>query len=147
MKITKFLLENPSLRILDAASKIELKMNLDLSAHSLNISQSLMLVALFSEEGRDIRSKELSAVFGLTKGAISQGISHLESLGLIKRKADLKDRQGTSLQMTDKGRNVSLKLVAYFEKSQQKVERTLSSGKVSRFLSTLEAVTTPQGHA
>lgn len=67
----------------------------------------------FIEEHPGVTATEMADAFGRTRSAASQTVKRLESLGLIIRQSDSRDRKKSRLYVTEKGRELSLAHKAY----------------------------------
>ncbi|WP_166351630.1 MarR family winged helix-turn-helix transcriptional regulator [Phytoactinopolyspora limicola] len=67
------------------------------------------LLGAFLDVG-DVRAGDLAYLFGLDKSTVSRQVARLESLGLVERVVDPKDKRARMIRITDEGRRRVLRL-------------------------------------
>ena len=76
-------------------------------------------------EGNKITSSDISRQFGVSRAAVSQYISSLESEGYILRYNSENDRRRTYLITTEKAKDITRKIDSYFNKNCITVKDTM----------------------
>jgi len=125
MKVANYFDKSPVFSIIELAKNTQNSLNLELKEINLSYYQALILVSLHVEQRNNIIIKELAETFPLTKGAISQNISTLEELGLLKRITS-NDRRSTILRITSSGQKLSQRIMGIFERKERSFEKILS---------------------
>lgn len=90
----------------------------------------------------------------VSSGAITNRIDRVEALGLIKRRPDPKDRRGTLVRLTAKGRTLADKAIAlHFEKLSEclsdvsPADQSVLASLLAKLLRSVEERETHQGRA
>ena len=121
MKVETYIEKSSTYEQIIVGRNLERELNKELSTLKLNYFQSLLLVALYMEEGLELTTKNLSNLFPLTKGGLSQALSVLESNRMIKRKT-LDDKRKSALLVTTIGKEIALKVISIIEVFERKIE-------------------------
>jgi len=125
MKIENYLEKSPVFSILELARLTQNKLKQELGEYDLSYYQALILVALHVEQNPTTQVKELVDSFPITKGAISQNISILESQKLVKR-VSTNDKRMTLVKISSKGIGLAQELMGVFERSERSFEKILN---------------------
>lgn len=125
MKVENYFNNSPVFSIINLAKTTQNSLNMELKELNLSYYQALILVSLFVEQRSNIIVKELVDTFPLTKGAISQNISTLEELKLVKRVSS-NDKRSTILKITSAGSKKAQKVMGIFERKERAFEKIMS---------------------
>lgn len=99
------------------------------AADGLGFTEGLVLAAAFLEAPQPIRPSHLAEAFGTTRGNVSHAVSSLEAKNLIQRKIDPSDARGYLLTLKPAGKKCALRMIAAFDRMQQRFEQ--ESGKTA----------------
>jgi DNA-binding MarR family transcriptional regulator len=91
------------------------------------------------EAPRPIKPSHLAETFATTRGNVSHSISSLEAKGLVQRRIDPADARGTLLALKPAGKKSALRVIAAFDRMQQKFEQKVGKAALK---STLDAIRT-----
>jgi len=139
MRIEAFLRESPMFTVKITARRFDALASEAFSADGLGFTEGLLLAAIFFEAPRPIKPSHLAETFATTRGNVSHTISSLEAKGLVQRKIDPTDARGTLLALKPAGKKSALRVIAAFDKMQQKFEQKV--GKVA-LKNTLDVIRT-----
>lgn len=89
-------------------------------------------------EGNKITSSDISRQFGVSRAAVSQYISSLESEGYILRYNSENDRRRTYLITTEKAKDITQKIDSYLNKNCIAVKNTMGEEKFQTMLELIE---------
>ncbi len=89
-------------------------------------------------EGNKITSSDISRQFGVSRAAVSQYISSLESEGYILRYNSENDRRRTYLITTEKAKDITRKIDSYLNKNCITVKDTMGEEKFRTMLELIE---------
>jgi len=129
MRIEAFLRESPMFTVKSAARHFDALASEAFSADGLGFMEGLLLAAIFFEAPRTIKPSHLAETFATTRGNVSHAISSLEAKGMVQRKIDPADARGTLLALKPAGKRSALRVIAAFDKMQQRFEQRV--GKVA----------------
>lgn len=96
----------------------------DLKEQGLNLNESLVLLALFFENSKQITPSELSQTLLIKKDQISHALNSLNKKELIEKGLSSKDARMTYLQITNEGKKKASQLVKIFDSSEAAFENT-----------------------
>lgn len=102
-------------------------------------SEMNLIEAIGKRSGNTVT--QLCIAFGVTKGAISQTITKLESRGYVKKDRSKEYSKEIMLSLTEKGRAIFEKHECFHQKMDQSMEQlllTLSPEKLANFCEILE---------
>jgi len=139
MKIEKYLQETLLFSIIRSGSLVSDRIAKVFQPHKVNYIQALVLVAI-SREKVAVRPAQLQRVFGLSSGAISQNITHLERLKYIERKISPTDARGYELHLTRNGRAHADRLISTFEILERSIEKAIGPSQSQPFLVMLRKI-------
>lgn len=108
--------------------------------HGLTESQVTLLLSLSERTG--CRVQDMAERLDLTAPTISIGVRRLESMGLVERKADNKDRRAVCLYLSPQGRKIASRAKAYHTAKLEELLGTLSEGEQETMLALLERALT-----
>lgn len=134
LKLEKFLNESASMTLITNGIRMQREINVTLSQFELNLNQSLILLAIFFEPEKTIRSHELSKLIPATKGNISHCTSYLEEKKLITRKNVANDLRGYEFSLTPKSQKLCLSLIKFFDSLETACDKKFSSGRLKDFI-------------
>lgn len=89
-------------------------------------------------EGNKITSSDISRQFGVSRAAVSQYISSLESEGYILRYNSENDRRRTYLITTEKAKDITKKIDSYLNNNCVTVKNTMGEEKFQTMLKLIE---------
>lgn len=123
MRIEAFLRESPMFTIKRAARRFDAMAAEAFLADNLGFMEGLVLAAIFFEAPEPVKPSQLAGTFNTTRGNISHAVSSLEAKGFVQRKIDPSDARGYLLALKPVGRKCALRVIAAFDKMQQRFER------------------------
>jgi DNA-binding MarR family transcriptional regulator len=139
MRIEAFLRESPMFTVKRAARHFDRVAADAFFADGLGFMEGLLLAAIFFEAPRPIKPSHLAETFATTRGNVSHSISSLEAKGLVQRRIDPADARGTLLALKPAGKKSALRVIAAFDRMQQKFEQKVGKAALK---STLDAIRT-----
>jgi DNA-binding MarR family transcriptional regulator len=139
MRIEAFLRESPMFTVKRAAHHFDRVAAEAFFADRIGFMEGLLLAAIFFEAPRPIKPSHLAETFATTRGNVSHSISSLEAKGLVQRRIDPADARGTLLALKPAGKKSALRVIAAFDRMQQKFEQKVGKAALK---STLDAIRT-----
>ena len=140
MKIDQYLNSSPIFLLHGMRGQIERAMLPIFQGEGVNFSEALILITLLFDSKGGINPSQLVNSLNMSKAAVSQSLSKLESLGLIKRSLDNRDARKYGLELTTKGKKKANVLVKFFESVENKIEERLSFLELSEFTSQIQGI-------
>jgi DNA-binding MarR family transcriptional regulator len=140
LKLEKFFNESATISVIVNGIRLQKQMNKALSEYALNLNQALILMAIFFEPEKLIRSQELINLIPTTKGNISHCTSSLEAQKLIIRNPVENDLRGFEFSLTAKGHKTCLSLVKFFDEVETTCDKQFSAAKLKEFISTASKI-------
>jgi DNA-binding MarR family transcriptional regulator len=140
MRIEAYLRESPMFTVKGAARRFDALASEAFSADDLGFMEGLLLAAIFFEAPRPIKPSHLAETFATTRGNISHAISSLEAKGLLQRKIDPSDARGYLLALKPAGKKSALRVIAAFDKMQQKFEQRVGKAALRNTLDVIRAL-------
>lgn len=137
MKIKKYLEQSPLFALNLAYEALITDFNRLLREEEVNLTQGLLLTALFFENKTDIRPSDLAVALRTSRANISHNISYLESKKWVRRQVDEKDARSFQLELRPEGRKKALVLIKAFDKAQDRFEKELGVGPCQKLVSTI----------
>ncbi len=125
MKIKEYADNSIVYGIFEVQKALETKINHNFKSMGLTYHQFLVLAALFFEK-TEFTPKELHLSLQISKSQLSQHISQLESLKLLKRNISKSDARVTILTITSKGKDIARLGIKSIEKIEKEIEKHLS---------------------
>ncbi|MDR3745999.1 MAG: MarR family winged helix-turn-helix transcriptional regulator [Acidobacteriaceae bacterium] len=110
------------------------------AADGLGFMEGLMLAAIFFEAPKPIKPSQLAETFATTRGNVSHAISSLEAKGLVQRKIDPADARGYLLALKPSGKRCALRVIAAFDRMQQKFEKEIGRDALTKTLNVIRAL-------
>lgn len=135
LKLEKFVNESPTISLITNGLRLQKKLNSGLSEYELTLNQALILLSIFFEPEKVIRSSELQSLIPSTKGNISHCTSHLEHKKLITRKMLPDDLRGFEFHLSSKGQKLCLSLIKYFDDIENASDKQFSAQERKEFIS------------
>ena len=80
-----------------------------------SMSQLKIANRIFTSPSKGVLAKDIAASVGVTPGAVSQTIAHLEHDGLVERKPDENDGRAVRIVLTRKGRGIFIRKVSEYK--------------------------------
>ncbi len=133
-KLEKFIKESATISMISNGMRLQKKLNQGLLEFNINHNQALILLAIFFEPEKCIRSNVLAAVIPSTKGNISHCTSFLEKSRLIDRKNVSGDLRGFEFHLTSKGLKLCPLLVRFFDQIETETDRKLTAAELKMFI-------------
>jgi DNA-binding MarR family transcriptional regulator len=134
LKIEKFFKESATISIITSGLRLQKQINAALTSFDLNLNQSLILLAIFFEPDKLIRSNELVNIIPTTKGNISHCTSYLEEKKFISRKNVDGDLRGFEFSLTAKGQKLCLSLIKFYDKIEADCDSKFTANKLREFI-------------
>ena len=146
MRIEAFLRESPMFTVKRAARYFDRLAAEAFSADDLGFMEGLLLAAIFFEAPRSINPSLLAETFATTRGNVSHAISSLEAKGLVQRRIDPADARGTLLALKPAGKKSALRVIAAFDRMQQKFEQKVGKTALKSALDVIRALESCNHH-
>lgn len=143
MKICQFLDQNPDYQLHLAGKRASQVLNLSLEPFQINLTQALILVALFFEQDHLSNFEDLAFTFEMTKGGLSQHLSLLEGRFLVSRLQKEGDRRSSVVKLQEDGVFLCPKLIKIFDCHQKQIESTFGEAELKLFLENLRRLARP----
>jgi DNA-binding MarR family transcriptional regulator len=140
MRIEAFLRESPMFTVKRAARHFDRVAAEAFSTDGLGFMEGLLLAAIFFEAPRPIKPSHLAETFATTRGNISHAISSLEAKGLVQRRIDPADARGYLLSLKPAGKRSALRVIAAFDKMQQRFEQKVGKTALKNSLDAIRAL-------
>jgi DNA-binding MarR family transcriptional regulator len=140
MRIEAFLRESPMFTVKHAARRFDAVAAEAFAADDLGFMEGLVLAAIFFEAPRPIKPSHLAETFATTRGNVSHAISSLEAKGLLQRKIDPSDARGYLLALKPPGKKCALRVIAAFDKMQQRFEQEVGGIALANALKVIRAL-------
>jgi DNA-binding MarR family transcriptional regulator len=137
MKIKKYTQESLIFNIFEARKELEKKLARDFQPFNINYIQFLILSSIYLEDKKSLSPKEVSTALQISKSQLSQYISYLENLGLMKRSLDAKDARKVAIILTAVGKDLTRKAMKSLQKREKNVESLLNKSDLSKVLNFL----------
>ncbi len=134
LKLEKFIKESVTISLISNGVRLQKELNQDLKKFDLNLHQALILLAIFFEPDKCIRSYDLLTILPTTKGNISHCTSYLEECKLINRKIVSGDLRGFEFHLTNKALKLCPSLVKFFDQIESKTDSKLSNAETKMFI-------------
>lgn len=134
LKIEKFFIESATMSLINSGIRLQKEINTSLAKHDLNLNQALIMLAIFFEPEKHIRSNELGYLIPTTKGNISHCTSYLEEMKYIIRKNVAGDLRGYEFSLTAKGSKTCITLVKFFNEIESNCDKKFSSSQLKDFI-------------
>ncbi len=129
LKIEKFFNESTTMSVITHGLRLQKDLNSALIDYNLNLNQALILLAIFFESTKSVRSTELIPLIPTTKSNISHCTSSLEAQKLITRKSIDGDLRGFEFHLSHKGHKLCLNLVKFFDDIENKCDQKFSASQ------------------
>ena len=134
LKIEKFFYESAPIALITNGIRLQRTLNASLREFDVSLNQALILLAIFFEPQKVIRSHELLKVIPTTKGNISHCTSFLEQKKLLLRHSISNDLRGFEFTLSSKGLKLCIHLIKFFNNIENKVDDQFSSQKLKEFI-------------
>lgn len=134
LKLTKFFNESATISLVVNGLRLQKDLNTSLLKYDLNLNQALIMLAIFFEPEKHIRSNELLTLIPTTKGNISHCTSYLEEMKYITRKNVIGDLRGYEFSLTSKGSKTCIFLVKFFDEIESNCDQKFSSSQLKDFI-------------
>jgi DNA-binding MarR family transcriptional regulator len=140
LKIEKFFNESATISLVTNGLRIQKEINSSLAKFGLNLNQALIMLAIFFEPEKTIRSYELMNLIPTTKGNISHCTSFLEEQNHIMRKNVEGDLRGYEFSLTPKGSKLTISLIKFFDSVEAECDKKFSAVRLKEFISICEKI-------
>lgn len=134
LKLEKFFNESATISLITNGIRLQKEINTSLARFNLNLNQALIILAIFFEPEKTIRSYELINLIPTTKGNISHCTSFLEEQKLILRKNVEGDLRGYEFSLAPKGQKLCLSLIKFFDDIENLCDKKFSASKLKDFI-------------
>lgn len=134
LKIEKFINESATISLIFNGLRIQKELNSTLKEYDLTLNHALIMLSIFFEPEKTIRSNELTTLIPMTKGNISHCTSSLEQKKLISRKTIPDDLRGFEFSLTTKGQKQCMSLIKFFDKVESDCDKKFSAQKIKDFI-------------
>lgn len=138
MKIEKYTKESLLFSILRAAENTKKKINTALKNEDINFYQALILSSIYLEQKNNLEPTDFVCVLGISKAVVSQSITKLEELKLVKRTVNPTDARRTFIGLTARGEKKATTLMAILHKSDKEVELPFKKSEIKSLVQFLE---------
>ncbi len=137
MKFKVYLDESPLFHLIGIQKSLDKGLSKALKDSGLSIKEGLILLTLLFEKD-SLGPSELIDALHFSKAQISQGLSKLESMGLIKRALNHQDARKTCILLTNLGAKKANALTKAYEYIDSTIEDKLGKEDLSAFLGNLK---------
>ena len=96
----------------------------NLKKRKMSLNESLILLALFFEKSGTSSPGQLSQALNLPKDRVSQALKSLEAQNLVQKKIASGDQRRRLVQISAGGRKLCPQLIAWFDQSEESLEKT-----------------------
>lgn len=134
LKLEKFINESATISLIFNGLRIQKELNSTLKEYDLTLNHALIMLSIFFEPEKTIRSNELTTLIPMTKGNISHCTSSLEQKKLISRKTIPDDLRGFEFSLTTKGQKQCMSLIKFFDKVESDCDKKFSAQKIKDFI-------------
>lgn len=133
----KFTEQSLLFSIIKKVDVIKSSLQEELSDFGLNFNQALIAIALYTESKESLEPGDFIYALGLSKASVSQALTKLETLGLIKRSLNEEDARRTSVMLTSEGSIVATKSMGIIQRHDRSLESQISKEELKTLLSFL----------
>lgn len=140
MRIEAFLRESPMFTVKRAARHFDAMASQAFAPDGLGFMEGLVLAAIFFEAPRPVKPSQLAETFVTTRGNVSHSVSSLEAKGLVQRKIDPSDARAYLLALKPSGKKCALRVIAAFDKMQQRFEQEVGEAALASALDVIRAL-------
>lgn len=134
LKLEKFINESATISLIFNGLRLQKEFNSALKEYDLTLNHALIMLSIFFEPEKSIRSNEITALIPMTKGNISHCTSSLEQKKLISRKTIPNDLRGFEFGLTAKGQKQCISLIKFFDKVESDCDKKFSAQKLKDFI-------------
>lgn len=132
MRFSTYLKDSPLFLLLSVHKALEKKIELGLKDKELSMKEGFILLTLLFEKEK-VGPSHLVETLGLPKAAISQSITRLEAMKLIKRTLSSQDARKTLLSLSPLGKRISNELISVFEGLDNDIEKKIKQDEFESF--------------
>jgi DNA-binding MarR family transcriptional regulator len=126
MKIKEFTRKSLIAGVFVLNQRLQDKLLSRLRSQQLSYLGALVLVALYFERKDAAGPSRLAATLGFSRSRISQEVSKLERLGLLRREIASLDSRSFRLKLSPKGEKSAVQVIRTFEDVQRRIDCALS---------------------
>lgn len=134
LKLEKFINESATISLIFNGLRLQKELNSSLKEYDITLNHALIMLSIFFEPEKTIRSNEIIALIPMTKGNISHCTSSLEQKKLVSRKVIPDDLRGFEFSLTAKGQKQCLSLIKIFDKVESDCDKKFSAQKLKDFI-------------
>jgi DNA-binding MarR family transcriptional regulator len=134
LKLEKFINESATISLIFNGLRLQKELNSSLKEYDLTLNHALIMLSIFFEPEKTIRSNEIVALIPMTKGNISHCTSSLEQKKLVSRKVIPNDLRGFEFSLTAKGQKQCISLIKLFDKVESECDKKFSAQKLKDFI-------------
>lgn len=134
LKLKKFINESATISLIFNGLRLQKELNTALSEYDLTLNHALIMLSIFFEPDKTIRSHELTGLIPTTKGNISHCTSSLEQKKLISRKIIPNDLRGFEFSLTAKGQKQCISLIKFFDSIEANCDQKYSAERLRDFI-------------
>ena len=132
MKINAYLKASPIVALNTIYESVITDFNRRLKSDGVNLTQGLILTALFFENSEVVTPSQLAEVFQTSRANISHSISHLEANGWVRRSVNPENARQIHILLKPEGRKLAIKLVKRYDELQNEIEKQMGLQKSRR---------------
>lgn len=140
MKISKFVESSPLYAVFVLKTDLESGFRRAVAPERLGFLDAMVLAALFFEGDTGATPRELAQSLSVQKGRLSHCLARLEESKLVRRFLSESDRRSFLFRLTERGRDKSMKVIKFFDRSQRKIERSLGEKQAQRLASQISSL-------
>lgn len=118
------------------ARRLDQAMEQRLRAHGMTLQHFAVMMTSLETEG--LSQTEIGVRFGMAPYAISRAVDHLETAGLLERRAHPTSRRTHTIHTTKNGRALSRDLFSIVREVNDELARPLSASERDQFRQLLE---------
>jgi DNA-binding MarR family transcriptional regulator len=124
MKFDHFMKKSDLISLHRRHQRVFTRVSQGLKTHQLNLHESLILLALFFEQG-SAGPGELAQTLDLGADQLSQALRRLEEKSLVRRKLSDRDGRRRQISLSALGRKLGPLLVGLFDSIEKELEQGL----------------------
>lgn len=124
-------------RLKSTMKRVEKHIGQGLDAFGLTMAQSFILFALLEKDGCTLT--EIGNRAQIDNSSLTTMVDKLEKEGLVERRLFAQDRRVVTLYLTDKGRELAIKIFSFGESLNEELKNSLEE-EPNNFYKSLEAI-------
>ena len=140
LKLEKFVNESATISLIFNGLRAQKELNASLSKFDLTLNHALIMLSIFFEPEKTIRSSDLTNLIPTTKGNISHCTSSLEQKKLILRKIIPNDLRGFEFSLSAKGQKQCILLIKFFDNIESNCDKKHNANSLKDFIKIAQTI-------